>query len=147
MRKLGLMILNGVPCYCHLTPLPTVREALNTTSLSICRSMWESGHLLTHSISNVLSCCKPPTTYWFLNLRNEIKVTERISSLVNGHFDLLASLPAVPLGLGSNLGEDMDVYKWIGPSWQGSTLNSRQAASLLVRLMGGVERWETPDYP
>ncbi|GFV30444.1 hypothetical protein TNCV_99191 [Trichonephila clavipes] len=28
---------------------------------------------------------------------------------------------------------------------QGGTLNSRQAASLLVRLVAGYERWEAPD--
>ncbi|GFX22386.1 uncharacterized protein TNCV_1815871 [Trichonephila clavipes] len=52
-------------------------EALNTISLSICRIMCELDHLLTHSISNILSCCKPLTTYWFLNLGNKIKVTGR----------------------------------------------------------------------
>ncbi|GFU69842.1 hypothetical protein TNCV_112611 [Trichonephila clavipes] len=43
--------------------------------ISICRTLCEWGHLLAHSMSNVLSCCKPPTTYWFRNLGNEIKVT------------------------------------------------------------------------
>ncbi|GFT88470.1 transposable element Tcb1 transposase [Trichonephila clavipes] len=57
-------------------------EALNTTSLSICRTMCELGHLLAHSISNVLSCCKPPTTYWFLNLGNKVKVAGKIGSRV-----------------------------------------------------------------
>ncbi|GFV65740.1 EGF-like domain-containing protein [Trichonephila clavipes] len=52
-------------------------KALNTISLSICRIMCESGYLLAHSISNVLLYCKPPTTYWFLNLGNKIKVTGR----------------------------------------------------------------------
>ncbi|GFX39048.1 cullin-4A [Trichonephila clavipes] len=57
----------------------------------------------------------------------------------------LATLTAVPLGLGSNPGEGMDVCKCIVPSWHGSTLNSRRAASPLVRLM--EEMWEAPDYP
>ncbi|GFV29361.1 uncharacterized protein TNCV_437801 [Trichonephila clavipes] len=67
-------------------------EALNTTSLSICNTMCESGHLLTQSIRNVLSCCKPPTTYWFLNLGNQIKVTvtfHRIYPSKNGYFDVM----------------------------------------------------------
>ncbi|GFX85467.1 hypothetical protein TNCV_3716391 [Trichonephila clavipes] len=51
-----------------------MREALNTISLNIYRTMCESGHLYAHVISNVLSCCKPPTTYWFLNLGIEINV-------------------------------------------------------------------------
>ncbi|GFY34259.1 uncharacterized protein TNCV_2505621 [Trichonephila clavipes] len=87
MRTLGLKTLNVVHCYYYHT-LPTVWETLNTTSLSICRTMCESGHFLAHSISNVLSCCKSPTTYWFLNLRNEIKAIERISPLANGYLDV-----------------------------------------------------------
>ncbi|GFW90160.1 uncharacterized protein TNCV_1789811 [Trichonephila clavipes] len=69
-------------------------EALNTTSLSICRTMCESGHLLEQCNSNVLSCCRPPTTYWFLNLGNDIKVTgsdpihcDIPSPSENGYFD------------------------------------------------------------
>ncbi|PRD22238.1 UNVERIFIED_CONTAM: hypothetical protein NCL1_49604 [Trichonephila clavipes] len=87
MTNLGLKTLNVVPCYCHHT-LPTMWEALNTNNFCICHTMCESGHLLAHSIRNILSCCKPSTTYWFLNLGNEIKVTGRISSLENGYFDV-----------------------------------------------------------
>ncbi|GFU65459.1 uncharacterized protein TNCV_633821 [Trichonephila clavipes] len=61
--------------------------------------------------------------------------------------DWLATLTAVPLGLGSNPGEDMDVCKCIVPSRHGGNLNSRQATSLLVRLVEGKERWEAPDLP
>ncbi|GFW93870.1 RNase H domain-containing protein [Trichonephila clavipes] len=50
----------------------------------------------------------------------------------------LATLTAVPLGLGSNPGEDMDVYKCIVPSPHGGALNSRRAASPLVRDNVGV---------
>ncbi|GFV97846.1 uncharacterized protein TNCV_2021611 [Trichonephila clavipes] len=49
----------------------------------------------------------------------------------------LATLTAVPLGLGSNPGEDMDVCKCIVPSRHGGTLNSRRAVSPLVRLVEG----------
>ncbi|GFV44834.1 uncharacterized protein TNCV_563831 [Trichonephila clavipes] len=59
----------------------------------------------------------------------------------------LATLTVVSLGLGSNLGEDMDVCKCIVPSRNGGTLNSRRAASPLVRLVEGEERWEAPDHP
>ncbi|GFX38064.1 uncharacterized protein TNCV_3836631 [Trichonephila clavipes] len=59
----------------------------------------------------------------------------------------LATLTAVPLGLGFNLGEDMDFCKCIVPSRHGSTLNSRRAASPLVRLVEGQERWEAADHP
>ncbi|GFY16793.1 uncharacterized protein TNCV_4337941 [Trichonephila clavipes] len=59
----------------------------------------------------------------------------------------LATLTAVPLGLGSNPEEDMDVCECIVPSGHGSTLNSRRAASPLVRLVEGEERWEAPDHP
>ncbi|PSN36018.1 hypothetical protein C0J52_12133 [Blattella germanica] len=52
MTNLGLKILKVVPA---------MWEALNTISLSIFCTMCKSGYLLAHSISNVLSCCKPPT--------------------------------------------------------------------------------------
>ncbi|GFX55513.1 uncharacterized protein TNCV_268011 [Trichonephila clavipes] len=55
-------------------------------------------------------------------------------------------LTAVPLVVGSNSGEDMVVCKCIVPSWHGGTLNSRRAASPLVRLVEGEERWEAPDH-
>ncbi|GFV10715.1 uncharacterized protein TNCV_1755541 [Trichonephila clavipes] len=41
----------------------------------------------------------------------------------------------------------MDVCKCIVVSRHGSTLNSRRAASPLVRLVEGEERWEAPDHP
>ncbi|GFW45466.1 uncharacterized protein TNCV_3244061 [Trichonephila clavipes] len=41
----------------------------------------------------------------------------------------------------------MDVCKYIVPLRHGGTLNSRQAASPLVWLMEGVERWEAPNHP
>ncbi|GFW45519.1 uncharacterized protein TNCV_3244591 [Trichonephila clavipes] len=40
----------------------------------------------------------------------------------------------------------MGACKCIVPSRHGGTLNSRLAASPLVRLVGGEERWETPDH-
>ncbi|GFX51545.1 uncharacterized protein TNCV_5012491 [Trichonephila clavipes] len=55
-------------------------------------------------------------------------------------------LTAVPLGLGSNPGEDMDGYKCIVSSRHGGTLNSRRATSPLVRWVEVEERWEAPDY-
>ncbi|GFU63306.1 uncharacterized protein TNCV_661401 [Trichonephila clavipes] len=59
----------------------------------------------------------------------------------------LVTLTAVPLGLGLNLGEDMDVCKCFVPSWHGGTLNSRRTTSHLVRLVEGEEKWEAPDNP
>ncbi|GFV12783.1 uncharacterized protein TNCV_1367531 [Trichonephila clavipes] len=53
----------------------------------------------------------------------------------------------VLLGLGSNLGEDMGVCKCIVPARHGCTLNNRRAASPLVRLVEGEERWEASDHP
>ncbi|GFT15769.1 hypothetical protein TNCV_4943191 [Trichonephila clavipes] len=47
---------------------------------------------------------------------------------------------AVPKGLGLNPGEDMDVFICTVPSRHEGTLNSRRAASHLVRLMAGDER-------
>ncbi|GFW34465.1 uncharacterized protein TNCV_500831 [Trichonephila clavipes] len=58
----------------------------------------------------------------------------------------LATLTAVLLGLGSNPGEDTDVYKCIVPSRYRSTLNSRRVASPLVMLVEGEERWEASDH-
>ncbi|GFT24340.1 hypothetical protein TNCV_3252011 [Trichonephila clavipes] len=45
-----------------------------------------------------------------------------------------------------NPGEDMDVCKCIVPLRHG-TLNSRRAASPLVNLVAGDERWEALDFP
>ncbi|GFT70908.1 cullin-4A [Trichonephila clavipes] len=59
-------------------------------------------------------------------------------------YSRLATLTA---DLASNPGEDMDVCKRIAPAWHESTLNSRRAASPLVRLVEGEERWEAPDHP
>ncbi|GFU61421.1 uncharacterized protein TNCV_845571 [Trichonephila clavipes] len=53
----------------------------------------------------------------------------------------------MPWGLGSNPGEDMDVCKCIVPLQHGVTLNSHRAASPLVWLVKGEERWEAPDHP
>ncbi|GFW22434.1 uncharacterized protein TNCV_1431851 [Trichonephila clavipes] len=50
------------------------------------------------------------------------------------------------MGFGSNPGEDMDVCKCIVSLRHGGTLNRRQAASSLVRLVEGEERWEATDY-
>ncbi|GFX53285.1 uncharacterized protein TNCV_362781 [Trichonephila clavipes] len=50
-------------------------------------------------------------------------------------------------GLGSNPGGDMNGCKCIVPSWHRGTINRRRAASPLVRLVGGEERWEAPDNP
>ncbi|PRD27174.1 UNVERIFIED_CONTAM: hypothetical protein NCL1_36120 [Trichonephila clavipes] len=41
----------------------------------------------------------------------------------------------------------MNVCKCLVPSRHGGTLNSRQAASPLVKLVEGEERWEAPDHP
>ncbi|GFX90647.1 uncharacterized protein TNCV_3194651 [Trichonephila clavipes] len=41
----------------------------------------------------------------------------------------------------------MNACKCIVPSRHGATLNSRRAASPLVRLVEGEERWEDPDHP
>ncbi|GFU85025.1 leucine-rich repeat-containing protein let-4 [Trichonephila clavipes] len=49
--------------------------------------------------------------------------------------------------LGSNPGEDMDVCKCIVPSRHEDTLNSRRAASPIVRSAEREERWEASDHP
>ncbi|GFT82756.1 hypothetical protein TNCV_1784731 [Trichonephila clavipes] len=41
----------------------------------------------------------------------------------------------------------MDICKCIVPLWQVGTLNSRRAASPLMRLVEEEERWEPPDHP
>ncbi|GFU01340.1 cullin-4A [Trichonephila clavipes] len=75
------------------------------------------------------------------NLTNKALISKRVAHPVQW----LPTLTAVPLGLGSNPGEDMDICECIMPSWLGGILNSRRAASPLVRL--GEERWEAPDHP
>ncbi|GFV93779.1 hypothetical protein TNCV_366781 [Trichonephila clavipes] len=56
-------------------------------------------------------------------------------------------LTAVSHGLGSNPGEGMDVCKYIVPLRNEDTLNSSPAASPLVSLVEGEERWEASDHP
>ncbi|GFY26385.1 hypothetical protein TNCV_25821 [Trichonephila clavipes] len=56
----------------------------------------------------------------------------------------LGTLTAVPLGLDSNPGEDMDVCKCLVPSRHEGTSNSRRAASPLVRLVEEEERYGQP---
>ncbi|GFY30984.1 cullin-4A [Trichonephila clavipes] len=53
----------------------------------------------------------------------------------------------VLLGLGSYPEENMDVCNCIVPSRHKGTLNSRRAASPLVRLEKEEERWKAPDHP
>ncbi|GFU07884.1 uncharacterized protein TNCV_3551931 [Trichonephila clavipes] len=65
----------------------------------------------------------------------------RSSSIVVSDADCCA------VGTGLNPGEDTDVCKCNVPSRHGGTLNSRRAASPLVRLVKGEERWEASDHP
>ncbi|GFX04207.1 hypothetical protein TNCV_3973561 [Trichonephila clavipes] len=58
----------------------------------------------------------------------------------------LVTLIAIPLGLGSNPGEGMDVCKSIVPSGHGGILNRRRAASPLVRLLEREERWKASSH-
>ncbi|GFT92252.1 uncharacterized protein TNCV_4092891 [Trichonephila clavipes] len=58
----------------------------------------------------------------------------------------LATLIAVPLGMDLNPVEDMDVCKCIVPSLHGGTLNCHRAASPLVGLVEGEERWVAPSH-
>ncbi|GFT20978.1 hypothetical protein TNCV_3131261 [Trichonephila clavipes] len=58
----------------------------------------------------------------------------------------LATLTAMSLGMGSNTGQGTGTCRYIVASRHESTLKSRRAAILLVRLVEG-ERWESPDHP
>ncbi|GFW01949.1 uncharacterized protein TNCV_1148291 [Trichonephila clavipes] len=53
----------------------------------------------------------------------------------------------VPKDLVQNPGEGLFLCKYILPSRHGGTLNSRRAASPLVRLVEKEDRWEAPDHP
>ncbi|GFX61361.1 uncharacterized protein TNCV_4894051 [Trichonephila clavipes] len=55
-------------------------------------------------------------------------------------------LTAVPLSLGSNPREGIDVCKCIVSSRHLCTSNSRRATSPLVKLVEGEERWVALDY-
>ncbi|GFW34758.1 uncharacterized protein TNCV_953861 [Trichonephila clavipes] len=70
-----------------------------------------------------------------------------LQSSISGIIWDTLTLTAVPLGLGSNPGEDMDVSKCIVSSWHGVTLNSRRATNPFVRFVEGEERWKAPDHP
>ncbi|GFV37418.1 uncharacterized protein TNCV_3174521 [Trichonephila clavipes] len=56
-------------------------------------------------------------------------------------------LTAVPLGMGTNPRDDMDVCKCIVPSQREGALSRHRAASLLVRFVEGEERWKAPNQP
>ncbi|GFY09154.1 uncharacterized protein TNCV_4663451 [Trichonephila clavipes] len=89
--------------------------------------------------SNCQESCSRCYNLRFVNLSHS-QVTKKI-------FKWFAKLTAVPLGPGSNPGDDMNVCKCIVPSRHGGTLNSHRAASPLVRLVEEEERWEAPDHP
>ncbi|GFX04160.1 uncharacterized protein TNCV_3973091 [Trichonephila clavipes] len=72
--------------------------------------------------------------------------TARSSVYLNLRTLSMSGCPSGILGLGWNPGEGMDVCKCIVPSRHGGTLNSRRAASPLVRLVEGKERWEAPGH-
>ncbi|GFV55315.1 uncharacterized protein TNCV_2268661 [Trichonephila clavipes] len=97
MTNLGLKTPKVVPCYCHHT-LPTMWEALNTTSLNICRTICESGHLLRRTIL-AISCLVanrlPRIGSKIMGIRSklqgQIKFTEASHRIVlseNGYFDV-----------------------------------------------------------
>ncbi|GFU86391.1 uncharacterized protein TNCV_1417431 [Trichonephila clavipes] len=68
---------------------------------------------------------------------------EDVSAL--GRFNVYR-FPTWRIFSGVNPGEGMDVCQCIEPSQHGCTLNSRRAASPLVRLVEREKRWEVPDY-
>ncbi|GFU06665.1 hypothetical protein TNCV_4352611 [Trichonephila clavipes] len=76
--------------------------------------------------------------YQFLPPTNLGRVDEEMVAPDAQPVEWLATLTAVPLGLGSNPGEDMDVCKCIVP------LRHSAFADWLVE---GVERWEALDHP
>ncbi|GFU83529.1 hypothetical protein TNCV_4217891 [Trichonephila clavipes] len=72
-------------------------EALNTISFSIFHTMCESGHMFAHSISNVLSCYKPPTTYWFLNLLGS-RASHLLATLYPADREVTGAVPTPSFG-------------------------------------------------
>ncbi|GFV53240.1 uncharacterized protein TNCV_1065991 [Trichonephila clavipes] len=107
MTNLSLKSQNVVPCYCH-HKLPTMWEVLNTISLSICRTMRESGYLWLHSITNVLSCCKPPIP----RIGSLILKTQQISSSSSN--ELLLDSTSVTNSNGLESEEYTVLGAWIG---------------------------------
>ncbi|GFW14448.1 uncharacterized protein TNCV_298681 [Trichonephila clavipes] len=94
-----------------------------------------------------MDVCKCIVPSWHGGTLNSLRAASPLVRLVEGEIEWLATLTAVPLGLDSNSGEDMDNCKCKLPSWHGGTLNSRRVASPLVRLVEREERRETPDPP
>ncbi|GFX28151.1 uncharacterized protein TNCV_424781 [Trichonephila clavipes] len=80
---------------------------------------------------------------WYLSLcarRNRTTTPAELRSSLAW----IATLTALPSGLGSNPGEAMDVCKCAVPLRQGGILNSRRAANPLAWLVEGEESWEVP---
>ncbi|GFV45049.1 hypothetical protein TNCV_907961 [Trichonephila clavipes] len=71
--------------------------------------------------------------------------TDRLLPAFGSPYGWLATLTAMPYGLGSNPREDMDICKCIAPLRHGGTLNNREVPCPLVRLVEGEEMWETPE--
>ncbi|GFU93507.1 uncharacterized protein TNCV_947491 [Trichonephila clavipes] len=57
------------------------------------------------------------------------------------------TLTVVPLDMGLNPGEDMDVRKCIMSFGHEGTINSHRGASPLMKLVEGADRWEALDHP
>ncbi|GFW81081.1 uncharacterized protein TNCV_4804491 [Trichonephila clavipes] len=79
-----------------------------------------------------------------LNLQIVPKMTTKVHK--PKCLEWLVKLTAVPLGMGSNLVEGMDVCKYIVPARHGGTLNIRQAKGPFARLVDRKEKWWAPDH-
>ncbi|GFU17706.1 uncharacterized protein TNCV_1744711 [Trichonephila clavipes] len=107
--------------------------SINCVRWSFMKTHWAaaSARFTTTFVNNPFGFSVSMMSFSFLGLYGLLIVAHPV--------EWLATLTAVPLGQGSNPGEDMDVCKCRVPSHPGDTLNSRRAASSLVWWVGGRE--------
>ncbi|GFY10162.1 hypothetical protein TNCV_360291 [Trichonephila clavipes] len=86
-----------------------------------------------------------PSTTTYLSSTSVCQIPPAMRERTLRHW--LVTLITVPLGLGSNPGKDMDLYKCIVPLWYGGTLNGCRVASPLVRLVEEKERSSPRESP
>ncbi|GFX66225.1 hypothetical protein TNCV_341991 [Trichonephila clavipes] len=109
-----------------------LRRLVGTTALDIMIVQFRNEKVSNHgSIPITIDCNVVAFIVFEEGFHQPIKRTKQSVFL-----DRLATLTAVPLGLGSNPREDMDVYKCILPSRQGVRKSSRE--------VGGRERGGRP---
>ncbi|GFU16469.1 hypothetical protein TNCV_836441 [Trichonephila clavipes] len=124
--------VNWPPRSCDLTPLDYFLWGY-VKSLVYADKPQTLDHL-EDNIRRVIADIRPQMLEKVIkNQQENISSADVLNGSIASSLLWLATLAAVPLGLGSNSGEGMGVCKCIMPLWHGSTLNSSRATNPLLR--------------